>query len=235
MEGHFFGQSSFATHVLATERNIVKVSKNLNLEMLAPLGCGLQTGAGTIMNSLKVKAGKSVAVFGTGSVGLAAVMAAKINQAYPIIGIDIRPLRLKMACELGATHVIDSRRGSILRQISDITGGGVDYTVETAGQLEMAIEALNPDGIACFLTGESGPFSLPEGKRVRSIIQGDAVPQRFIPKLIRLNRAGRFPYERLIRFYDFSRINQAIGDSRRGKAIKPVLRITRYHEKAGLE
>ena len=109
VKGHFFGQSSFATHALATERNLVKVSKDLPLEMLAPLGCGLQTGAGTVMNSLAVPAGASIAVFGTGSVGLAAVMAARIVGADPIIGVDMLPKRLKLARELGATHAIDSR------------------------------------------------------------------------------------------------------------------------------
>ena len=81
VRGHFFGQSSFATYSLATERNIVKVPKDLNLEILAPLGCGLQTGAGTVMNSLTVSKGESIVVFGTGSVGLAAIMAARIVGA----------------------------------------------------------------------------------------------------------------------------------------------------------
>ena len=94
VRGHFFGQSSFATHAVATMRNLVKVPKDLPLAMLAPLGCGLQTGAGTVMNSLKVSKGASIAIFGTGAVGLAAIMAAHIVEAQPIIGIDIKPRRL---------------------------------------------------------------------------------------------------------------------------------------------
>jgi aryl-alcohol dehydrogenase len=84
VRGHFFGQSSFATHALATKRNLVKVPKDLPLEMLAPLGCGMQTGAGTVMNSLAVSKGASIVIFGTGAVGLAAVMAARIVGAHPI-------------------------------------------------------------------------------------------------------------------------------------------------------
>ncbi len=110
VRGHFFGQSSFASHALATERNLVKVSKDLNLELLAPLGCGLQTGAGTVMNSLKLSGGESIAIFGTGAVGIAAVMAARIVGAAPIIGVDTKPKRLQLALKLGATHVIDNRR-----------------------------------------------------------------------------------------------------------------------------
>jgi len=80
VRGHFFGQSSFATHALATERNIVKVSSSLDLTILAPLSCGFQTGAGTVMNSLKIPKGASLAVFGTGSAGIVAVMAP--SQGY---------------------------------------------------------------------------------------------------------------------------------------------------------
>ena len=235
VRGHFFGQSSFATHALTTERNIVKVSKRLNLELLSPLGCGLQTGAGTVMNSLKVAKGASIAVFGTGAVGLAAAMAARIVGANPIIGVDIRPKRLKLALELGATHVIDNRRNKTASLIADITGSGVDYVVETTTNQEMhglAIEVLNPHGTVALLTGENGT-TLPEGRRTIGIIQGDAVPQIFIPKLIALYKAGQFPFDRLVRFYDFSKINAAIADAKAGHTIKPVLRISKEQAPEG--
>jgi aryl-alcohol dehydrogenase len=228
VRGHFFGQSSFATHSLATERNLIKVSKDLPLEVLAPLGCGLQTGAGTVMNSLKVSAGKSIAIFGTGAVGLAAVMAARLVGADPIIGVDIKPKRLKLALKLGATHVIDNRRQDVADRIAEITGSGVDYVVETTGNPKMhqlAINVLNPHGIVALLTGESGR-DLPGGRKTLGIIEGDAVPQRFIPKLINLYQAGKFPFDRLVKFYDFSDINRAIADAKHGDTIKPVLRIS---------
>ncbi len=228
VRGHFFGQSSFATHTLATERNIVKVPDDLPLELLAPLGCGLQTGAGTVMNSLAVPEGASIAVFGTGAVGLAAVMAARIAGAHPIIGVDILPARLKLALELGATNTIVSRHGDIVPGIAAITGRGVDYVVETTGipQLHrLAVQSLNPRGCVALLTGEAGTDSLPEGRRTMGIIQGNAVPQQFIPKLIDFYRQGRFPFDRLIRYYAFEDINRAMDDSRRGVTIKPVLRI----------
>jgi len=226
--GHFFGQSSFATHCLATERNAVKVPKSLPLEMLAPLGCGLQTGAGTVFNSLAVSKGQSIAVFGTGSVGLAAVMAAKIVNAGRIIGVDILPQRLQLARELGATDTIDSRRANVAAAITAITGSGVDYTVEGTGDpklMRLATDCLNPGGTAAFLTGVSGPGALPDGKRSISVIQGDAVPQRFIPLLIKHYRKGLFPFDRLIKYYPFAKINDAIADAGHGETIKPVLLI----------
>lgn len=228
VRGHFFGQSSFATYALATGRNMVRVSKKLPLHLLAPLGCGLQTGAGTVMNSLAVKRGSSLCVFGAGSVGLAAVMAGRIVGASPIIAVDIRPNRLRVARELGATHAIDARRSDPARRIRAITDGGLDCAVETTGDASIeqaAIQLLNPGGKLALLTGGSADDSLPGGRRVLSVIQGDAVPQTFIPRLIRLWQSGRFPFDRLVTFYDFAQINRAIADSRRGTTLKPVLRI----------
>ena len=229
VRGHFFGQSSFATHALATMRNLVKVPKLLPLELLAPLGCGLQTGAGTVMNSLAVRAGSSIAVFGTGSVGLAAVMAARIVKAKTIIAVDINHRRLKLACELGATHSINNRQSDLAASIKAITGRGVDYIVESTADHEMeqfAAELLNPGGKAALLSGASAPDGLPGERHVLSVIQGDAVPQKFIPKLIKLYQAGRFPFDRLVKFYAFAQINRAIADSKRGSTIKPVLLIS---------
>lgn len=227
VRGHFFGQSSFATHTLATERNIVKVSKALPLPMLAPLGCGLQTGAGTVMNSLAVRAGSSIAIFGTGSVGLAALMAARIVGADPIIAIDIRPKRLRLAKELGATHLIHASRCDPGERIAAISGG-LDYAVETTGDPAIertAVSLLNPGGQLALLTGGSSHSELAGRRRVLSIIQGDAIPQEFIPRLINLWRRNMFPFDRLVRFYDFHQINRAIADSIRGTTVKPVLRI----------
>lgn len=226
VRGHFFGQSSFSTHSLATERNLVKVSKNLPLEILAPLGCGMQTGAGAVMNSLEVPAGKAVAVFGTGAVGLAAVMAARIIRANPIIGVDIHPMRLKLARKIGATHTIDNRQGNVAARIAAITGRGVDFVLEITGEPEifrLAVEVLNPGGSVAIFSGGSVPAFLPQGRKALSIIQGDAVPQHFIPKLISLYRKGRFPFDRLIKHFDFKKINAAITAAKRGDVIKPVL------------
>lgn len=228
VQGHFFGQSSFATHTLATERNLVRVPHDLPLELLAPLGCGLQTGAGAVINSLAVPQGASVAVFGSGAVGLAAVMAAQIAGAGPIIAVDFIPARLALARKLGATHTIDNRRGDIVRRITRIAGGGVDFVLEITGHPPMhrlAAEVLKPRGRLALFGGETGTVALAEGRRSVGIIQGDAVPQRFIPRLIDHYRAGQFPFDRLVRFYDFKDINRAMADSKKGKTVKPVLRI----------
>jgi aryl-alcohol dehydrogenase len=233
VRGHFFGQSSFATHLLATERNLVTVARDLSLELLAPLGCGLQTGAGTVLNSLAVPKGASLAVFGSGAVGLAAVMAGRISGAHPIIAVDIVPHRLELALELGATHSIDNREGDLLSRLAGVTGSRVDYVVETTGVPEIeeaAVEALNRRGTAAFVATATGRGALPGGRKAIGIIQGDAVPQRFIPRLIELYRAGEFPFDRLVNFYDFADINGAMNDARSGRTIKPVLRIANQRD-----
>ena len=225
---HFFGQSSFATHSLATERNIVKVSRKLPLEMPAPMGCGLQTWAGTVMNSLSFSTGESIAVFGTGALGLASVMAARLVGAGPIIGVDIIPKRLKLALELGATHVIDSRSQDVAARIAEMTGGGVNYVIESSGDQKMhqlAIDALNSRVVVALLAGETGRKSLSRGRKTIGTIQGDAVPQSFVPRRIELYREGQFPFDRMLKFYNFNSINEAIADSKRGGIIKPVLRM----------
>jgi aryl-alcohol dehydrogenase len=230
VRGHFFGQSSFATHTLATAGNLVHVPHDLPLELLAPLGCGFQTGAGTVMNSLQVPKGASIAIFGTGAVGLAAVMAARLTGAAPIIGVDLNPARLQLALELGATHVIHNGSEDVASRITAATGSGVDYVLEITGAPDMyqlALEVLNPGGIVALIARPGSSTSLSHGRKTLGIIQGDAVPQDFIPRLIELYRAGQFPFERLIRFYDFSEIDRAIADAKRGDSIKPVLRFSK--------
>ncbi|MDX3077885.1 NAD(P)-dependent alcohol dehydrogenase [Streptomyces sp. MI02-7b] len=235
VHGHFFGQSSFATHALATERNVVKVGTDIPLELLGPLGCGLQTGAGAVLNSLRIPAGSSVVVIGAGTVGLAAVMAARVAGADPIIAVDVVPERLALAQELGATHTINGKEEDTARRIAEITGSGADYVLEITGRpqmLTLAVDALAPLGTAALIGGAPAGAQAPVnmntllgGRSVRGIAQGDSIPQLFIPQLIDLYKAGRFPFDRLVSFYEFSDINQAVTDTQNGAAIKPILRI----------
>jgi aryl-alcohol dehydrogenase len=232
VRGHFFGQSSFATYALTTERNTVKVPEDLPIELLAPLGCGLQTGAGAVLNTFRMTAGQTLAVFGVGAVGLAAIMAANAIAAGTIIAVDVNETRLTLARELGATHTINPKDKDAGEALRTITGRGVNYVFETSGRSEMlphALKGLASLGQIGFVA--PGPESVVEltrlspGGRVRFIIQGDAVPQLFIPELIRLYKSGRFPFDRLVRFYPFEKINDAFADSARGEVIKPVLRM----------
>jgi aryl-alcohol dehydrogenase len=236
VHGHFFGQSSFATYSLATERNVVKVPRDVPLELLGPLGCGLQTGAGAVLNSLKVPAGASLAVFGSGAVGLAAIMAAKVAGAHPIVAVDVNPTRLELARELGASHVLDPREIDLRDALAAILPGGLNFVLEVTARPEMlktAVDVLTPLGIAALIggapQGTEAPIDMNNllfGRTVRGIVQGDSIPQLFVPQLIELYRKGDFPFDRLVQFYEFEDINQAVADTRNGATIKPILRVS---------
>ncbi len=232
----FFQQSSFGTFTIANERFAVKVRKDAPLEILGPLACGGQTGAGAVLNVMKPRAGDSFAVFGVGAVGLSGLMAAKIAGCDPIVAVDVHEHRLKLARELGATHVINhGGRTDVVAEIRKLTGLGVRYSLETSALpavFREAVEALMPAG-SCVLLGSARngtevSFEMPflqNGRIVRGVIQGDSVPQEFIPILADHIVAGRFPLQRMITFYDLADINRAAAESSAGKTIKPVIRM----------
>jgi aryl-alcohol dehydrogenase len=236
LHDHFFGQSSFATHAIASELNVVKVDKDVKLELLGPLGCGIQTGAGAVLNAMKVHAGSSFVAFGTGAVGLAAIMAARVAGATKIIAVDVNPARLALALELGATHAVNSRETDPVAEVRKITGGGADFTLECSGRAAVLRQAIDSVGLlgTCGIVGATpegteASFNVNDvmipGRRIMGIVQGDVVSRTFIPELIELYRQGRFPFDRLVKFYDFDEVNQAMADSESGITIKPILRI----------
>ncbi len=235
VSSHFFGQSSFATHANVVESALIPVPKDVPLEKIAFLGCGMQTGAGAILNELRPAAGSSVAVSGAGAVGLAAVMAARIAGATTIVAIDLHDARLDLARELGATHVINARTGDTADALTGVTGGrGVDCILDTTavpgvlGGLAKSLAirgtlglvgAAKPGTEAAFEIGAS----LVRGWTFKTIVQGSSVPQRFIPRLVALWQQGRFPVEKLTREYGLNDINRAFEDSASGVTVKPVI------------
>ena len=235
---HFFGQSSFSTFAVANERNVVKVPKDAPLELLGPLGCGIQTGAGAVMNALKVGHGASFAAFGAGAVGLSAVMAARAVGATTIIAVDVVPARLALAKEIGATHTVNAKERDAVAAVKEITGGGVQFSLETTGiplVVRQAVDALGVRG-TCGIVGAAPPETdikiditefMQMAKTIYGIIEGDSVPDVFIPQLIDLFLQGRFPFDKLTKFYPFERINEAASDSEKGLTVKPIIRIGR--------
>ena len=237
--GNFFGQSSFATHAIAHQRNVVKVpdsAKEIPLERLAPLGCGLMTGSGAVLRSMEVREGLPIAIFGVGTVGLAAVMAAKIAGASPIIAVDMHDSRLAMAKELGATHAINAG-GDAMAEIKELVPQGLAYAFDTTGVkkvIEGVFDLIAPKGILG-LVGASPPedmLNLNEsslmggGKRVIGILGGDSDVGDFLCQLIAYHQEGKFPFDRLIEYFDFEDINAGIEASESGEVVKPVLRIS---------
>jgi aryl-alcohol dehydrogenase len=232
----YFGQSSFAHLALAGERNTVKVRRDVPLKFLGPLGCGIQTGAGTVLNGLKPCPGSSLAILGAGAVGLAAVLGAAVCGCATIIAIDQVESRLELARALGATHGINSENEpDLAKAIRAISARGVNYLVDSAGVPALIGAALG--GLA--IRGTLGMVAVPpsvdrklevpwsgvlaQGQRVEGFVEGNSTPDLFIPQMIDLYAQGMFPFDQLISFYRFDEINAAVEDQRSGKAIKAVL------------
>lgn len=229
----FFCQSSFAEKAIASERNVVKIPSDVPIELMGPLGCGIQTGAGAVINALTPRAGSSIAVFGAGAVGLSAVMAAKIVGCTTIIAIDINDSRLALARELGATHAINGSKADAVAEIQAITNGGARYSLECTSVprvFRQAVDCLQIPG-TCGLIG-AAPLGVEVsfqmstilfGRTIQGIMQGDCVPDVFVPKLIEFWRAGLFPFDRLTRLYPIAQINDAIHAAETGAVVKPIV------------
>lgn len=235
LSDNFFGQSSFASRAICNERNVLKLAADADLALLAPLGCGIQTGAGAVMRSLEAKAGQSLVVIGGGAVGLSAVLGGRIAGCSPIILIEPQAARRDKALEIGADHVIDPAAGDVVEAVRALVPLGADLVVDTSGFLPVMTSAIN----MVATKGKLGLVGLPGaldaalpvpiiqwltmGGTVRGIVEGDSDPDVFLPELIAHYEAGRLPYDKFVKTYPFDQINQAVEDAHSGKSIKVVL------------
>lgn len=235
ISSHFFGQSSFATYANVVQESVVKIPKDVPLEIVAPLGCGIQTGAGAVINELKPILNSTLVVLGTGAVGAGAIMAGRVAGCSRVIAVDIHPSRLELAKELGATDTINTKDVDLTEEIMRLTDGkGADYVIDTTARpqlLRQAADALGNRGTLA-LVGAAAPgtevsfeigLSLVKGWTFKTIVQGSSVPQVFIPKLIELWREGRFPMDKLMKNYALADINKGFEDSASGVTVKPVI------------
>jgi aryl-alcohol dehydrogenase len=231
VNSHFFGQSSFASQSVVAETSCVKVDPSYDLRKLGPLGCGIQTGAGAILNTLQVEPGSSVVIAGAGALGLSAVMAAKVAGAGTIIAIDRHANRLELAERYGATATISASPDQLAAAIQAATGGGSDYAFDTTGNavvvrgLYEGLNNIGTLGMAGVGFGEIsfGFLSMIGGRRITGVMEGDSTPREFIPRLAQLNADGQFPYDELIVEFPLADINAAEAASAAGSVIKPVL------------
>ncbi|MEV8267521.1 NAD(P)-dependent alcohol dehydrogenase [Microbacterium sp. NPDC076911] len=231
---HFFGQSSFSTYANVDARTVIKVPKSTPLRHAAALGCGMATGAGTVFNVLRPEPGSSIAVFGTGAVGCAAMLAAVVAHCSTIIMVDVVDSRLQRAMELGATHVVNGSREDSVAVIREITGDGVQFAVDTTSSAQVfrqMLDSLATRGHATRL-GEAAPGDnavidhgkiMKRSQRITGVRQGDAVPQVIVPQLLELHSAGRFAFTELIEVFPFEQINDAFDASACGRTIKPIV------------
>lgn len=234
LHSQFFGQSSFATQAVCDQRSAARIDAEIPFELLAPIGCGVQTGAGAVLNVMQPGPSSSLVVLGAGAVGMSAVMAARLVGCGTIIAVDLVPARLDLARELGATHAIDGAGQDIVERVREITGGGAHFSLECTGNpqvLRRAVDMLGSDA-TCGVIG-APPFGtdvgldvnelIALGRKVRGIVEGESIPQVFIPQLVELWRQDRFPIDRLVSTFRFEEINDAVAAMEAGQVIKPVV------------
>lgn len=232
---NFFAQSSFADHVIALENNAIPIPAGLPVELMGPLGCGVQTGAGAIMNTLRCKAASSLLITGGGSLGLSAVLAAVVQGCTTIIVSEPHEARRQLALELGATHAIDPGAGNLAESVRTIVPAGVDYIFDSTAVptvISAAIASLGMRGkLALAGVPKTPDTSVPLpllqmvalGQTIVGEVEGDSDPHEFLPRLMALHAAGRFPFDKLLRTYRLSDINQAVSDHHAGVCVKAVL------------
>ncbi len=235
LHGHFFGQSSLATHSMASERNVVKIDPAVPIELVGPLGCGIQTGAGAVMRSMACPKGSTLLILGAGPVGLAAVLGGVVQKCAKIIVSEPHPSRRALALELGATDALDPSDGSLVDLVHAVVPEGVNFAFDTTGSVPVintAIASMAPGG-TIGLVGVPKDFSvelplnivatMQAGLTVKGIVEGDSDPDTFIPQLVSLYQAGRFPFDKMITTFPMASINEAVARQHDGDVTKVVL------------
>lgn len=243
ISGLFFGQSSFANLSVVKQTSVVNVAglvkDKRELQLFSPLGCGIQTGSGTVINAARATPDDVVCIMGLGGVGLAAIMGAKIQGCRTIIGIDRIPSRLALAKELGATHTIDGSAlpaGTTLvaavRALSDDVGPTI--TIDTSGApplITAGVEFTRNKGQYIQVGSAPHDFNLEinfftfmlSGKQIMGAIEGQAYPPEYVPKMIQWYREGRFPIDKLMKLIPADDFEQGLKEMHDGTTIKPIL------------
>jgi alcohol dehydrogenase len=230
---HHLGVSAFAERTVVARASAVVVPPELPFDTAALFGCAMLTGAGAVLNSAGVRPGESVAVFGLGGVGLAAVMGAVVVEASPILAVDPVESKRELALELGATGAF--RPEDAVAAIRDATGGGARHAIEAAGHagvLRAAYDATRPGGttVSVGLPHPSAELVLPalslvaEARTLVGSYLGSCVPQRDVARLVELWRAGRLPVERLqAGRLPLSAVNEAMDALADGGVVRQIL------------
>jgi Zn-dependent alcohol dehydrogenase len=206
---HLMGVSCFAERVVVSETSVLPLPDSVPLDIAAISACAVITGVGAVLNAVHGATGQPLAIFGTGGVGLAAVMGAALIGAHPVIAIDIDPAKLQVAQRVGATHVVDAGAGDVVDQVLGLSDGGVPWMIEAVGRPEtmrQAVECLRPAGtlVAVGLSSVDATVAVPinelvqRQKRIVGALYGASNPRLDLPRIFALYLAGRLPLNELI-------------------------------------
>ena len=229
------GITTFSRHAVISENRLTPLPEEIPLRDAALLGCAVPTGVGAVFNTAGPKPGQSIAIFGTGGIGLCAVAGAAIAGCTPIIAVDIRREKLELARQMGATHRVHAAEGDPVREVQRICPGGVDFAIEASGRPEVMLQALHSvrsQGGVAVIVGNArhgervalDPRQLNLGKQLRGTWGGDNWPDRDFPRYCRLLSAGKLNLEPLLsRTYRLREINAALDDLEAGTVARPLI------------
>jgi Zn-dependent alcohol dehydrogenase len=206
------------------------------LDKVCLLGCGVATGIGAAINTAGVRPGESIVIWGAGGVGLSAIMGAKLAGAGKIIAIARNPKKLALAREFGADHVVNASEEDPVAKVMELTGGGADYAIESAGKTEVMQQAYASihNGGKCVVAGMAAlgttmtiqSYELLLGKTLTGTVQGDIKAQVDIPRFVDMFMDGKLPFDKLIsKTYTLNQVNEAFAALERGEVIRSVIKI----------
>jgi S-(hydroxymethyl)glutathione dehydrogenase/alcohol dehydrogenase len=233
---HLFGLACFAEYTVVHERSCVKIREDAPLDKVCLLGCGVATGIGAAINTAGVRPGESIVIWGAGGVGLSAIMGAKLAGAGKIIAIARNPKKLALARGFGADHVVNASEEDPVAKVMELTGGGADYAIESAGKTEVMQQAYASihNGGKCVVAGMAAlgttmtiqSYELLLGKTLTGTVQGDIKAQVDIPRYIDMFMDGKLPFDKLIsKTYTLDQVNEAFAALEKGEVIRSVIRI----------
>ena len=231
------GVTTFSDHSVVSENRVTKISKRIDPESAAIVGCAVATGCGIVENALKAKEGNSIAVFGTGGVGLSVILGAKRRGCHPIIAVDLTPEKLNFAKQCGATDMVDASRIDVWQLLKKIAPDGVDFTVDASGNksaMEMAFDLAREGKGVCVIAGNLSkdekisihPFELIKGKKLVGTWGGETRPSYDIPKYVDAFAKGELPIHQLITHrFALDEINKAFDVLKKGDAGRIVIKM----------
>lgn len=229
------GVVTFGRKMVASENRLTPLPQGMDMKAAVMMGCALPTGMGAVLNVCQARPGQTIAIFGSGGIGLSAILGATVSGCDPVIAVDINPKKLELAKTLGATHTVNAAEVDAIKAINEIVPGGVDYAVEATGVpavMLQALHAVRKQGGRAVVCGNAhagqavtvDPRLFNDGKSLMGTWGGDSVPERDYPRYARLLMAGKLNVLPLLsKAYRLEDINAALDDLEAGRVGRPLI------------
>jgi S-(hydroxymethyl)glutathione dehydrogenase/alcohol dehydrogenase len=232
------GITTFSRYSIISENRLTVMPEGFSMQSAVLIGCAVATGLGSVFNTARPKPGQSMAVFGAGGIGLCAVAGAVAAGCTPVIAVDLQMSKLEAARDMGASHIIDASAVDPVSTINSLCKGGLDFAVESSGStkaMEQSLKSVRSQGGVAVIIGNAkhgerlslDPGQLNQGKQLRGTWGGDNDPDTDFPRYAKLVATGKIDVAKLIsQEYQLSQINEALADLKKGKSLRPIIRMS---------